>query len=169
MATTLRPYLTCVESTLKAACCLQSFACQQVERHNKPEVEYKTNSELLLRDVVICRNENEKTLIETSVNSVRISVKLKQADELEEILGKMFLRFFTQRAEAFRVLRRKPVEGYDISFLVTNTHMETLDKEKLVAFIIAFMEDIDKELSALKISVSTRGRVVAHDYLKQLT
>ena len=68
--------------------------------------------------MLICRNENERCLIETSINSVRISVKVKQADELEEILSRMFLRFFTQRAEAFRVLRRKPVEGYDISFLV---------------------------------------------------
>ena len=41
MANTLRPYLTCVRSTLEAACCLQNFPCQQVERHNKPEVEYK--------------------------------------------------------------------------------------------------------------------------------
>jgi len=58
---------------------------------------------------------------------------------------------------------------HSLSFQVTNTHMESLDKTKLISFIIAFMEDIDKELSSLKLSVNTRGRVVAHEYLKQFT
>ena len=38
-ANTLRPYLNAVRSTLTAALCLENFASQQVERHNKPEVE----------------------------------------------------------------------------------------------------------------------------------
>lgn len=126
--------------------------------------------------VLICRNEAEKCLIETSINSLRISLKVnliltlafpsitykrsfwwhivqyglsvflhffllllspgitswrvvtytclvlllqrffivnmqvKQADELENILTKKFLRFLSMRAEAFQVLRRKPVQ-----------------------------------------------------------
>ena len=141
----------------------------QVERHNKPEVEYQDDKELLLKPLLICRNENERTLIETSINSVRVSIKVKQADELEVILTKKFLGFLTQRAEQFSVLRRVPVEGYDISFLITNTHCETMLKHKLVDFVCQFMEDIDKEVSALKLSVNTRGRVVATDFLKQFT
>ncbi|KAI4993921.1 hypothetical protein ZWY2020_008234 [Hordeum vulgare] len=31
--------------------CLQNFPCQEVERHNKPEVELKTSPELLLNPV----------------------------------------------------------------------------------------------------------------------
>ncbi|WJX51723.1 Actin-related protein 2/3 complex subunit 4 [Trifolium repens] len=49
-------------------------------------------------------------------------VLVKQANELENILTKKFLRFLSMRAEAFQVLRRKPVQGYDISFLITNYH-----------------------------------------------
>ena len=59
-----------------------------------------------------------------------------------------------QRAESFVVLRRKPVpvnpiitrhclklidmrsQGYDISFLITNFHAETMLKNKIVDFII---------------------------------
>lgn len=37
-------------------------------------------------------------------------VQVKQADELENILAKKFLRFLSMRAEAFQVLRRKPVQ-----------------------------------------------------------
>nr|GLL43800.1 actin-related protein 2/3 complex subunit 4 [Ipomoea trifida] len=117
--------------------------------------------------VLICRNEAERCLIETSINSLRISLKVKQADELENILAKKFLRFLSMRAEAFQVLRRKPVQGYDISFLITNYHCEDLQKPKLIDFIVQFMEDIDKEISELKLSVNTRGRLVATEFLKQ--
>lgn len=37
----LQPYLDCVRATLTAAMCLQNFASQEVERHNKPEVEFR--------------------------------------------------------------------------------------------------------------------------------
>lgn len=37
-------------------------------------------------------------------------LQVKQSDELENILTKKFLRFLSMRAEAFQVLRRKPVQ-----------------------------------------------------------
>jgi len=81
-----------------------------------------------------------------------MSIKIKQADEIERILCHKFTRFMMQRAESFVVLRRKPVpvmhpqsreilkanrlKGYDISFLITNVHAETMLKHKIVDFII---------------------------------
>ena len=35
----LKPYLDVIKETLNAALCLQNFASQIVERHNKPEIE----------------------------------------------------------------------------------------------------------------------------------
>ena len=166
MATSAQPYLACVKSTLTAALCLQSFACQDVERHNRPEVEVGKSKEVLLNPVVISRNEQERVLIEGSINSVRVSIKVKQADELEEVLVAKFMRFLMQRAEQFVVLRRKPVEGYSISFLITNGHTETMFKHKVVDFVVQFMEDIDKEVSAMKLGVNSRGRVVAGKFLE---
>jgi actin related protein 2/3 complex subunit 4 len=55
-----------------------------------------------------------------------VSVNIKQADEIEEMLVRKFVSFLQQRAESFFVLRRKPVKGYDISFLITNFHCETM-------------------------------------------
>lgn len=63
----------------------------------------------MLNPLTISRNENERVLIEPSVNSVRVSIKIKQADEIERILAHKFTRFMEQRAESFIVLRRKPV------------------------------------------------------------
>lgn len=75
-----------------------------------PEIEAASSPEVLLNPLTISRNENERVLIEPSVNSVRISIKIKQADDIEDILVHKFTRFLTQRAEAFFILRRKPVK-----------------------------------------------------------
>lgn len=167
MSNTLRPYLAAVRATLTAAMCLENFASQVVERHNKPEIEARSSPEVLLTPVAVSRNENERVLIEPSVNSMRISIKIKQADEIERILCHKFTRFLMQRAESFVVLRRKPIEGYDISFLITNFHTEAMFKHKLVDFIIEFMEAVDKEISEMKLSLNARARIVAESYLSQ--
>ncbi|XP_077538769.1 actin-related protein 2/3 complex, subunit 4 isoform X2 [Haemaphysalis longicornis] len=167
MSATLRPYLTAVRHTLNAAMCLENFSSQVVERHNKPEVEVRSSKELLLTPVVVSRNEKERVLIEGSINSLRISIAVKQADDIEHILCHKFMRFMMMRAENFVVLRRKPVEGYDISFLITNFHTEQMYKHKLVDFVIHFMEEIDKEISEMKLALNARARICAEEFLKR--
>jgi actin related protein 2/3 complex, subunit 4 len=167
---------------------------------------YSASREVLLTPLVISRNENERVLIEPSVNSIRLSISIKQADEIEKILCHKFTRFMTMRAESFIILRRKPVpvsiplipfdlycftnvfrQGYDISFLITNFHAETMLKHKLVDFIIQFvfsqcfllpngtkaygrfMEEVDKEISEMKLSLNSRARIVAESYLIQVS
>lgn len=99
-----------MRSSLTAALSLSNFASQASERHNVPEIEAASSPEVLLNPLTVSRNENEKVFIEPSINSVRISIKIKQADEIEHILVHKFTRFLTQRAEAFFILRRKPVK-----------------------------------------------------------
>lgn len=127
------------------------------------------SKEMLLNPVLICRNEQEKCFIEPSINSTRVSICIKKADEIETILSHKFNRFLMQRAEQFIVMRRVPVEGYDMSFLVVHQHLENMYKHKLIDFIITFMEDIDKEISEMKISLNARGRIVATEFMKQFT
>jgi actin related protein 2/3 complex, subunit 4 len=110
MSQSLRPYLQCVRSSLTAALSLTDFASQTSERHNVPEIEAASSPEVLLNPLTVARNENEKVFIEPSVNSVRVSIRIKQADEIEHILVHKFTRFLTQRAESFFILRRKPVK-----------------------------------------------------------
>ncbi|CAH8470364.1 unnamed protein product [Schistosoma intercalatum] len=105
----LKPYLNAVRHTLNAALCVQNFSSQVVERHNKPEIEVRTSKELLLNPVIISRNEKERVLIEGSINSVRVSIAIKQSDEIEKLLCRKFTRFMMTRAEDFVILRRKPV------------------------------------------------------------
>lgn len=196
MSATLRPYLTAVRRTLEAAICLVNFNSQVVERHNKPEIEVRTSKELLLNPVVVSRNEKERVLIEASVNSVRISIAIKQADELEKIFAKKFTRFLMMRADNFVILRRKPVAsnessktattntlsnnnsssldsstepplGYDVSFLITNFHTEDMYRSKLIDFVVHVIQEIDKEINEMKLAINARARITAEEFLKK--
>lgn len=194
MSSTLKPYLTAVRRTLEAAVCLVNFNSQVIERHNKPEVEVRTSKELLLNPVIISRNEKERVLIESSINSVRISIAIKQADDIEGILVHKFTRFLMMRADNFVILRRKPVSmdvtsstsgknhvdgseqngddqqpppTYDVSFLITNFHTESMYRYKLIDFIIHFMEEIDKEINEMKLAINARARITAEEFLKK--
>jgi actin related protein 2/3 complex subunit 4 len=175
----LASYLTAIRRSLQASLCLRNFASQDVERHNKPEIEVAdhktaaldkkaTGDDVIARPIMITRSELEYVYIETSINSARISIKVKQMDDVDVLLAKMFMRFLCQRADMFRILRRKPVEGYDLSFLVTNIHCEQMVLSKLIDFILTFLQDVDKELSDLKVTLNARARACAEDYLKLL-
>ena len=91
MANALNSYLICVKRTLEAAMCVENFSSQKVERHNKPEIEVQESPELLLNPVIISRNEKEKIMIEPSINSVRVSIAIKQLDDIDTLLCKMFM------------------------------------------------------------------------------
>jgi actin related protein 2/3 complex subunit 4 len=51
--------------------------------------------------------------------------------------------------------------------LLTNFNLEVMWKHKLVDFVIQFMEEIDSEISAMKIAVNERARMVGYQYLKE--
>lgn len=164
MATANQPYYDCIKRTLHGALCLASFPSPVVERHNKPEIEVQTSPEVILNPITICNDEYERVLIETSINSVRVSVTFRKGDATASLVGERIADFLTQRAERFHVLRRKPVEGFDISFLVTNEEAETMHKNKIVDFIVQFISDISKDIAATKMVINQRARLVATEW-----
>merc|ERR1719454_2825526 len=110
----------------------------------------------------------QAVMIESSINSVRISIKIKQMNEIEKMLCEHFCKFMTRRADNFRVLRRKPVGEYDISFLITNIHLETMIKDKLIDFICTFIEDIDKEIGGdMRLAINARANACAKNFLEK--
>ena len=60
-------------------------------------------------------------------------------------------------------------QGYDISFLITNIHTEQMYKHKIVDFVIHFMEEIDREISEMKLSMNARARTCAEEFLKRVS
>jgi actin related protein 2/3 complex subunit 4 len=169
MATSHRDYHDAVRAALESAFALRSAPSKKMSGENRAEVEYADAPSLLMPSAEITRGcaEDGACLIERAVNSARVSVRVRQCDELEEILARALCKSLGRRADAFEVLRRAPVEGYDVSFLVLLAHAERMEAKGLVDFVVTFMEDVDKEISEQKLSVSSRGRTVAAAYLKQ--
>jgi actin related protein 2/3 complex subunit 4 len=168
MAKSLESYLNEIKEKLDSSLNIRNFPCQHEERHNKPEVETRRSKELILPPILIARSKNEETLIEPSINSTRISLKVKKLDDVDKLLTGMFMRFLMLRAEQFLIMRRKAVEGYDISFLIIHSHMEQLFRERLVDFIITFLKEIEKEINEMKLSVNTRARIAANYFISNL-
>ena len=114
-----------------------------------------------MKNLLIAKSESEKCLIEPSINSVRISVTIKKAQEIEVLLTHMLERFLALRADKFHILRKKPVKGYDFSFLVTDEHLAKFKKEELVNFILEFIQGIDKEINDMKLAIINQTRIAA--------
>nr|AAT09083.1 actin related protein [Bigelowiella natans] len=165
----ITPYLKAVKATLSAAICVRNFPSQVVERHNKPAVETQWAKELLLAPVVVAKSDKEAVKIEGSINALRISIKIKQMDTMEGILVKRFSSFLEMRADDFVILRRKAMPGYDVSFLITHFHTEKMWRDKLVDFIVTFIQEINSEISDLRLKVNSRGRNVAEHFFNQFT
>jgi len=55
-----------------------------------------------------------------------------------------------------------------MSFLITHVHLERMIKNKLIDFIIQFMQDIDKEINGMKIAINARARIVATEFMSTL-
>ena len=91
-----------------------SFRRVDVADHS-PALPCSISPEVLLHPLVVSRNESERVLIEPSINSIRLSIAIKQADEIEKILCHKFTRFMMMRAEGFVILRRKPIPVSTIS------------------------------------------------------
>jgi len=114
-----------------------------------------------MNPLVISRSDQEKTLVEASVNSVRISINIKKNQEIEELLTHMLDRFLSLRADKFLILRKKPIEGYDFSFLITEEHLQKFKKEEMINFILEFIQGIDKEINDMKLAIITQSRLAA--------
>jgi actin related protein 2/3 complex subunit 4 len=72
------------------------------------------------------------------------------------------------RANKLNLLRKVPKKGYDISFLITNYHLEIYRKEDVIDFIVEFIQDLVKEVTDMKMSVNSQARYVTTYLMEQL-
>jgi actin related protein 2/3 complex subunit 4 len=168
MAESLKPYLCLIRDTLDYALNLRNFPSLIYEKINRPQVEVKENLELSLKPLVICRNEEEKVEIEPTINSVRINIVIKKHADIESLLMDIYSNFIMNRADKMEIFRKKPKEGFDISFLITNYHLETYKKEDIIDYIVEFIQDLEKEINDMKLIVNSQCRVASTFFMEQL-
>merc|ERR1712196_517664 len=159
----MESYLACIRTTMDAALCLRNFASEQVERHNKPEVECSSGKDITTQGEDGLGNLVLPPMVihKGSVNAVRVSIAVQQKDDVEKMIARKFMQFMMRRAEAFQVLRKVPMPGYDISLLITNFHLQKLVKVKVIEFVCEFISDIYADIMEIKLALNTRGRSVA--------
>lgn len=168
MAEIFKPYLCIIRDTLDFALDIRNFPSQVYEKINRPQVEVRENDELLMKPITICRNEEEKIEVEPSINSVRVNFVMKKHAYLEELLINIYSRFLMNRADRLNILKKKPKEGFDITFLITNFHLETYKKEEIIDFIVEFIQDLEKEINEMKLMVNTQFRFSSAHFMEHL-
>jgi actin related protein 2/3 complex subunit 4 len=168
MAESLKPFLAILRDTLDYALNLRNFPSQIYEKINRPQVEVKESLELLNNPIIISKNEDEKIEIEPSINSVRINIVIKKHADLEDLLMGIYSNYLMNRADKLHILRKKAKEGFDISFLVTNYHLENYKKEEIIDYIVEFVQDLSKEITEMKLIVNSQSRLVSTNFMEQL-
>ena len=154
MVESYKPYLAIIRDTLDEALCLRTFPSQLYEKINRPQVEVKENLELVNKPIIISRNDEEKVEIESSINSINVNVIIKKHVDVEKLIVNIYTKYLMHRANILNILRKEPKKGFDISFLITNFHLENYKKEDIIDFIIEFIQDFSKEITDMKMSQS---------------
>jgi len=168
MAESHKPYLAILRDTLDYALNLRNFPSQIYEKINRPQVEVAESLELLNNPIIICKNEDERIEIESSINSVKINVVVKKHADLEDLLVDIYTNYLMNRADKLNILRKKAKEGYDISFLITNYHLENYKKEEIIDYVVEFVQDLTKEITEMKLIVNSQSRLVSTYLMEQL-
>lgn len=168
MAESLKPLLAILRDTLDYALNIRNFPSLIYEKINRPQVEVQESLELLNNPVIISKNEDEKIEIEPSINSVRVNIVVKKHADLEELLMSIFANYLMNRADKMNILRKKAKEDYDVSFLVTNYHLENYKKEDIIDYIVEFVHDLSKEITEMKLIVNSQSRLVSTYFMEQL-
>ena len=168
MVESYKPYLALIRDTLTYALCLRNLPSQIYEKINRPQVEVEESAELINKPIVIARSEEEKVEIESSINSVRVNIVIKKHAEIEKLIVGIYTKFLMNRADKYNLLRKKPKEGYDISFLISNFHLEVYKKEDIIDFIVDFVQDLVKEVTDMKMTVNSQSRYVTTYLMEQL-
>ncbi len=168
MAESTKPFLCIIRDTLDFALNLRNFPSQIYEKINRPQVEVKENPEVVIKPIVICKNEEEKIEIEPSINSVLISLVIKKHAELEELLMGIYSNYLMNRADKMEIFRKKAKDGYDISFLVTNYHIEVYKKEDIIDYIVEFVSELEKKIIEMKLIVNSQCRAATNNFMENL-
>ena len=141
----------------------------------RPYVElsnYNNSNDFKVTQQMISRKntDKEKCYLEVSKNSIRVSFVFKQQssyDPIDQSILSKYMKFFQQRAEDYTILRRKPIEGYSVSFLILNTHVATFGIDNILEVVLDFLSQVDRECSDVKITINARARLVASEFMKE--
>ncbi|KAH8741402.1 relation to actin related protein 2/3 (Arp2/3) complex subunit 4 [Cryptosporidium ryanae] len=129
----------------------------------------------LVKTFYVYRHSREYCFIESCIDSVRISLKFFLKCEFERNLFRQLTIFMKKNSDHLRIVRKKPLDGFDISFLITNKLLnfgfnrsiadynktignKNMGKYDIIHFILKFVVDIDRQIQdkILKVTFFSR-------------
>jgi len=167
MVDSTKPYLNLLKDTLDYVLNLRNMPSLEYEKIVRPEVETEESKELLMKPIVISKNEKEKVEIEASINSVRINILFNKTD-IEELLSTIFCKYIMNRTDTLNLFRKVPKKDYDISFLITSNHLEYYKKESIIEYIIDFISGFDNEIINMRMIVNSQLRMASNYLLDKM-
>lgn len=167
MVDSTKPYLSLIKDTLDYVLNLRNMPSLEYEKIVRPEVETEESKELLMKPIVISKNEKEKIEIEASINSVRINILFNKTD-IEELLSTIFCKYIMNRTDSLNLFRKVPKKDYDISLLITSNHLEYYKKESIIEFIIDFISTFDNEIINMRMIVNSQLRMASNYLLDKM-
>ncbi|KAF7458693.1 Actin-related protein 2/3 complex subunit 4 [Cryptosporidium felis] len=122
----------------------------------------KENKVELIKTIYVYRHSKEFCFIESSIDSIRVSLKFYLKCEFEKMLFNQLTIFMRKNSDFLSFVRKESIEGFDMSFLVTNRILNTsapkcIEKEQklkdrfmgkydIIHFILKFVVDIDRQI-----------------------
>ena len=180
--------------TLRTSLCLYQLPCEHTDGYSRPEVEFRDSEHLILPPQHLLGSKQDEILIETAINSVRISLKvrismkavlsvwhwlgcshtskkiqsahfasrlfvaqMRPTSLLDDWLRNKHIQLIQRHADEFRIVRRLPVPGYCLSFLVTVEHLQLFDKALLIGCICECITQLSSAHDLKRLAV-LRGR-----------
>lgn len=90
-----------------------------------------------------------------------------KTNPLELAILTKYRAFFQHDADQHHILRRRPVPGYSISFLIVPCHLERIGRDRIISKILSFVEKLDQEINQVKINVNSQARRCSVGYFKE--
>ncbi|OIR58123.1 MAG: ARP2/3 complex subunit ARPC4 [Amphiamblys sp. WSBS2006] len=101
---------------------------------------------------------SHRVLVESSPNSSRVSVFFQLQDTLDSFVCKRLCAAIMRNAVSIGVVRRVPISGYHLSFLITQQHTSANSPEKYCALIVSFIAHVCKTVSETKLDANASSR-----------
>jgi actin related protein 2/3 complex subunit 4 len=66
------------------------------------------------------------------------------------------------------MVRRKPIQDYDVTLLITNEVLEKYNKDFVIELILDLVKTLEKDLLEIKLNINTQCRIAATHFMENL-
>ncbi|OII76618.1 actin-related protein 2 3 complex subunit 4 [Cryptosporidium andersoni] len=166
----LMPYLRRIFKALNKELCLYYSPLYFPSAFSIPSIEDNPgNYNSLTKSLYIYRHSKEYCLIESCLDSVRISLKFYLMCKFEQCLFQQAIKFMTKNSDYFKIIRKKEILGFDVSFLISYNMFENLHyplispgKYDAINFVLKFIVSIDMQIQKERLQSTYFSRSFAY-------